>query len=196
MKIGLTLLGGFELSIGNDKPQTTPTETVSKELSVQQPTKLIGYDKHGESMYNRLQRLCHPKNFVEENYDKNKLDIANIIYTRLLSINPSDVLAVMDLVIRAEEGLHINLLDEYQYFTLKNILNPKNYMDPYDAPSITLSNELYSQLMQPDLNFTKYAQIICDAEPLLKITEEKQREAEKNKIAEVEGRDWMLYYSY
>lgn len=175
------------MSIGNDKPQITPNETVSKDLSVQQPTKLIGYDKHGESMYNRLQRLCHPKNFVD-NYDKEKVDAANVLYTKLLNTNRDDINAVVGLVVMAEKELNTNLLDEYQFDRLKNILNPKNYMEPYDASSIALSNELYSQLMQPDLNYTKYVQIISKSEPLLQIMEErekKQKEQEKqDKILE------------
>ena len=187
MKIGLTLLGGFELSFGNDKPQSTQNETASKELNVQQPTKLIGYDKHGESMYNRLQRLCHPKNFVD-NYDKDKVDAANVIYSKLLDTNRDDINAVVGLVVMAEKELNTNLLDEYQFDRLKNILNPKNYMEPYDASNIALSNELYSQLMQPDLNYTKYVQIISKSEPLLQIMEErekKQKEQEKqDKILE------------
>ena len=178
MKIGLTLLGGFELSFGNDKPQTTPTETVSKELSVQQPSKLIGYDKHGESMYNRLQRLCHPKNFVD-NYDKEKVDAANVIYSKLLDTNRDDINAVVGLVVMAEKELNTNLLDEYQFDRLKNILNPKNYMEPYDASNIALSNELYSQLMQPDLNYTKYVQIISKSEPLLQIMEEREKKVKQ-----------------
>ena len=185
MKIGLTLLGGFELSIGNDKPQSTQNETASKELSVQQPTKLIGYDKHGESMYNRLQRLCHPKNFVD-NYDKDKVDAANVIYTKLLNTNRDDINAVVGLVVMAEKELNTNFLDEYQFERLKNILNPKNYMEPYDASSIALSNELYSQLMQPDLNYTKYVQIISKSEPLLQIMEEREKKAKQEEQERLE----------
>ncbi|MDD6000724.1 MAG: hypothetical protein PUC50_00880 [Bacteroidales bacterium] len=183
MKIGLTLLGGFELSIGNDKPQSTQNENINKEISIQQTSKLIEYDKHGESMYNRLQRICHPKNFVD-NYDKDKVDAANVIYSQLLSTDRDDINAVAGLVVMAEKQLNTNLLDEYQFEKLKNILNPKNYMEPYDASSIALSNELYSQLMQPDLNFTTYVQIISKSEPLLKIIEErdkKQKEQEEQK---------------
>ena len=186
MKIGLTLLGGFELSIGNDKPQTTPTETVSKELSVQQPTKLIGYDKHGESMYNRLQRLCHPKNFVD-NYDKDKVDAANVIYSKLLDTNRDDINAVVGLVVMAEKELNTNLLDEYQFDRLKNILNPKNYMEPYDASNIALSN---------DLNYTKYVQIISKSEPLLQIMEEREKKAkqeEQERIVEVRKEEQKNY---
>ena len=191
MKIGLTLLGGFELSFGNDKTQSTQNENISKELSVQQPTKLIGYDKHGESMYNRLQRLCHPKNFVD-NYDKDKVDAANVIYSKLLSTERNDINAVVGLVVMAEKDLNTNFLDEYQFEKLKNILNPKNYMEPYDASSIALSNELYSQLMQPDLNYTKYVQIISKSEPLLQIAEKreeivKQKERERFETEEEQG---------
>ena len=191
MKIGLTLLGGFELSIGNDKTQSTQNENISKELSVQQPTKLIGYDKHGESMYNRLQRLCHPKNFVD-NYDKDKVDAANVIYSKLLSTDRNDINAVVGLVVMAEKDLNTNFLDEYQFEKLKNILNPKNYMEPYDASNIALSNELYSQLMQPDLNYTKYVQIISKSEPLLQIAEKreeivKQKERERFETEEEQG---------
>lgn len=192
MKIGLTLLGGFELSFGNDKTQSTQNENISNELSVQQPTKLIGYDKHGESMYNRLQRLCHPKNFVGNNYDRDKLAVANLIYSQLMSIDQNDICAVIELAIRTEYELHYRLLDEYQYNVLKDFLNPKNFMQPYDASSIALSNELYSQLMQPNLDFTKYLQIVTDAEPLLKIIEERQNEQLKTNMIDKEVRDWYF----
>lgn len=195
MKIGLTLLGGFELSIGNDKPQSTQNENINKEISIQQPSKLIEYDKHGESMYNRLQRLCHPKNFVDDNYDRDKLAVANLIYSRLMSIDPNDVRALMELAIQTENELHYCLLDEYQLNILKDILNPKNFMQPYDSISIALSNELYSQLLQPDLNFTKYVQIVTKAEPLLKIIEERQNVLLEKEMTDKEVRDWYLYSS-
>ena len=52
-------------------------------------------------------------------------------------------------------------------------------MEPYDASNIALSNELYSQLMQPDLNYTKYVQIISKSEPLLQIMEEREKKQKK-----------------
>ena len=100
--------------------------------------------------------------------------------------------AVVGLVVMAEKELNTNFLDEYQFDRLKNILNPKNYMEPYDASSIALSNELYSQLMQPDLNYTKYVQIISKSEPLLQIAEKreeivKQKERERFETEEEQG---------
>ena len=146
-------------------------------------------------MYNRLQRLCHPKNFVDDNYDRDKLAVANLIYSRLMSIDPNDVRALMELAIQTENELHYCLLDEYQLNILKDILNPKNFMQPYDSISIALSNELYSQLLQPDLNFTKYVQIVTKAEPLLKIIEERQNVLLEKEMTDKEVRDWYLYSS-
>ena len=59
-------------------------------------------------------------------------------------------------------------------------------MEPYDAEKVTLSNELYSQLMQPDLNYTKYVQIISKSEPLLQIMEEREKKAKQEEQERIE----------
>ena len=173
------------MSIGNNKTQNTPDVNIGNEFCIQKPAKLISYNKHGESMYNRLQRLCHPKNYLK-NYNKEKVNAANKIYSKLLNTDRDDINTIIGLVVMAEKELNTNLLDEYQFEKLKNIINPTNYMEPYDEMSIALSNELYSQLMQPNINFTKYAQIISQAEPLLKITEDRENKIKEVRLKEVQ----------
>ena len=158
--------------------QNSYNEPIKKETSNSKPEKLVDYMWYKETMYERLKRLCNPAKFVD-NYDKEKVDVANYIYSKLMSIDQNDEQAIDELVVIAEKDLRINLLDEYRFIYLKNRLNPKKYMEPYDAEKVTLSNELYSQLMQPDLNYTKYVQIISKSEPLLQIMEEREKTQKK-----------------
>ena len=166
----------------NTIAKCTNNEPGKKSSSNSKPEKLVDYMWYKETMYERLKRLCNPAKFVD-NYDKEKVDVANSIYSKLMSIDQNDEQAIEDLAVMTENDLHINLLDEYQFTHLKNCLNPKKYMEPYDADSVTLANGLYSQLMQSDLNYTKYVQIKREAMTLLKIAEEieEQREQEEQK---------------
>ena len=174
----------------NTVTKCTNNEPVKKSSSNSKPEKLVDYMWYKETMYERLKRLCNPAKFVD-NYDKEKVDVANTIYSKLMSIDQNDEQTIDELAVMAENDLHINLLDEYQFTHLKNCLNPKKYMEPYDADSVTLANGLYSQLMRSDLNYTKYAQIKREAEPLLKIVEERERkqkeQEEQNKIIEAKS---------
>lgn len=164
----------------NTSTQSNYNEPINEVSLPSKSEKMIDYMWYKETMYERLKRLCNPAKFVD-NYDKEKVDVANNIYSKLMSIDQNDEQAIDELVVIAEKDLRINLLDEYRFIYLKNRLNPKKYMEPYDAEKVTLSNELYSQLMQPDLNYTKYVQIKRKAETLLQ-NEEVDEEIIKREV--------------
>lgn len=174
----------------NMQMQNSNNEPVKNMSFRPKSEKMQDYMWNKETMYERLIRLCNPARYVD-NYDKEKVDAANTIYSKLMSIDRNDEQTIENLAVMAENDLRINLLDEYQFTHLKNCLNPKKYMEPYDADSVTLANELYSQLMQSDLNYTKYVQIKREAEPLLKVVEERERkqkeQEEQNKIIEAKS---------
>lgn len=126
------------------------------------------YDK--ENYRERLKRLCHPENFMD-NYDKVKVANANAIYTEIFQTGDQNL---HNLVIKAEAVLGLNFLDETDYNNLKDQLNPKNYMRPYYPQKIELANELYSRLLDPYINCTKFFSIKAKAKPLIDYLKEKQ----------------------
>lgn len=146
-------------------PMTVTSPQTNTETKSQTP-KLIGQNYNGETLYVRLRRLCNPANFID-NYDKEKVDKANQIYRTLEECRNISNDKCIEWIKKAEVELNVNFLDEHQFNQLKDKLNPKNFMQPYDADKVSLSNELYSQLMQPDLNYTKFLQIQDKAKSLL-----------------------------
>ena len=111
-----------------------------------------------EGLYDKLKRLCNPTNFLKD-YDKEKVDKANLIYQKLLSINENDTEALQDLQKQAVSDLGICLIDPEKLADLKEKVNPKNFMTPYNAEKVTLSNELYSILCKEDLTYTELVEV-------------------------------------
>ncbi|MBP5368524.1 MAG: hypothetical protein J6Z01_08760 [Bacteroidales bacterium] len=126
---------------------------------------LISAEYSTENYKERLKRLCHPQNFINnDNYDKDKVAYANSIYTELFRGSNIDYYA---LIAKAEAKLGLNLLDEVDYNSLKEKLNPQNFMEPYNPNKIALANELYAKILDPFINCTKFFEIRSQAKPLL-----------------------------
>ena len=151
--------------------------------STKQKQQFVSAKYKDESHYNRLKRLCNPTNFIE-NYDKEKVETANSIYSLLMNIQANDTKSIEKLIKKMEQELDINFLDEYQFNELKNKLNPKNFMNPYDAQKVSLANELYSQILQPDLNYTKYSLLVEKSQSLIEYVEKKEQEENTKKEQE------------
>ena len=113
-----------------------------------------------ESLYDKLKRMCNPTNFMNgANYDKEKVDRANAIYKRLLEINGDDVEALNELQQQAVAELGINLIDAEKLADLKEKVNPKNYMTPYNPDKVALANELYAILSKEGLTYNEMADV-------------------------------------
>lgn len=113
-----------------------------------------------ESLYDKLKRMCNPTNFMNgANYDKEKVDKANAIYKRLLEINGDDVEALNELQQQAVAELGINLIDAEKLADLKEKVNPKNYMTPYNPDKVALANELYAILGKEGLTYNEMAEV-------------------------------------
>ncbi len=126
---------------------------------------LVSKAYRNETYYKRLKRLCNPENFMID-YDKDKVDIANNLYSKILNTKSDDKSTIIELIEEAEENLHINFLDEVELTRLIDKLNPKNYMNPYDAEKVSLANELYDKITCSDVNLTIYLHIKEQAKPL------------------------------
>ena len=111
-----------------------------------------------ENLYQRLCRLCNPKEFVA-NYNKEKLDIANDIYKSLMNIDKDNQEELSVLANRAVFELGISLLDDNDIAEMREKANPANYMKPYDPDKVTTANEVYSLLDKQTINYEDYINI-------------------------------------
>lgn len=120
-----------------------------------------------ESLYDKLKRMCNPTNFMNgTSYDKEKVDKANSIYKRLLEINGDDVEALNELQQQAVADLGINLIDAEKLADLKEKVNPKNYMTPYNPDKVALANELYATLSKEGLTYNEMADVEAKSKQL------------------------------
>ena len=113
-----------------------------------------------ESLYDKLKRMCNPANFMDgSNYDKDKVDKANEIYKRLMEIKAEDTEALNELQQQAVADLGINLIDAEKLSDLKEKVNPKNYMTPYNPDKVVLANELFAILSKEGLTYNEMADV-------------------------------------
>jgi hypothetical protein len=113
-----------------------------------------------EELHDKLRRLCHPSNFLTKtNYDKDKLDKANYIYTKLMSIDITDKSALKEIQKFAENELGIDLINKDKVQELKDKVNPKNFIKPYNAEKIALANELYAIITKESLTYDELEEV-------------------------------------
>lgn len=111
-----------------------------------------------ESLYQRLLRLCNPKEFMKE-YDKEKVEKANNIYKRILETSPEDTKTLLEILDIVGSDLGISLIDKEELDNLKNKVNPQNFIAPYNSEKVALANELYSQLTQDNLTYRDFLDV-------------------------------------
>ena len=118
-----------------------------------------------ENLYAKLIRVSNPANFMD-NYDKEKVDLANSIYNRLLNIPQSDNESVMVLLEEVENKLGIGIVDDELISELKEKINPKNFLKPYDAEKVALANDLYSRLSKDNITYKEIIEIQKESKKL------------------------------
>ena len=113
-----------------------------------------------ESLYDKLKRLCNPANFLGNgNYDKEKVDKANVIYKKLLEISPDNNEALDEIQLQAISDLGISLINQDKLNELKEKVNPKNYLNPYNAEKVALANELFAILSKEGLTYNEFVEV-------------------------------------
>ena len=129
-------------------------------LAIVIPLSVINAKKEkqtNEGLQDRLIRLCNPANFMKK-YDKKKVDNANEIYNQLQTPNLSDD-TLLELQKRAVEELGVSIIDEHEIRKLKEKVNPKHYMKPYDAEKVSLANELFARISKEGLKYEEFIEI-------------------------------------
>ena len=114
--------------------------------------------KKSETLYQRLVRLCNPMNFMD-NYDKEKVEKANIIYKRLLETTPDNNDSLIEIQMQASSELGIDFIDKAELEDLKERVNPKRFINPYNAEKISLANELYATLVKENLTYGELIEV-------------------------------------
>ena len=114
--------------------------------------------KKSETLYQRLVRQCNPKNFID-NYDKEKVEKANIIYKRLLETTPDNNDDLIEIQMQASSELDISFIDEAELEDLKEKVNPKRFLNPYNAEKVSLANELYAVLAKNNLAYGELMEV-------------------------------------
>ena len=111
-----------------------------------------------ESLFDKLMRVCNPANFVDD-YNKEKVDKANGIYQKLMATSPKDLETLQALREEAENELSISFVDKEKIAELKEKVNPKRFMKPYNAEKVSLANDLYSRLSKENISYKELMDI-------------------------------------
>lgn len=114
--------------------------------------------KKSETLHQRLVRLCNPKNFID-NYDKEKVEKANILYKRLLETTPDNNDDLIGIQMQASSELGIDFIDKAEMEDLKEMVNPKRFLNPYNAEKVSLANELYAVLTKDNLTYGELMEV-------------------------------------
>ena len=115
-----------------------------------------------------LQRIilkCNPKKFVK-NYNEKKVNSANDIYYKALSIENDNESGIIELAKRAESELGVVLISKHEIQDLLGLCNPKLFMKPYNAEKVTKANALYARLKKGTISCGDYFNIKNQIEEL------------------------------
>ena len=147
--------------------------------------RINAFAKADYATYYRLQvpelmALCSPQRFMKP-YDHEKVSVSNELYVRLQSKNLStdDILDIRKI---AETVLGVRLSDTQLFEYLKEVCNPRLFMEPYDSAKISRANDLYGDIM-------KNAQNLCELERIGKIAQQEGFMSPKTKSPSTSQKD-------
>ncbi|MBO4599730.1 MAG: hypothetical protein J5641_03220, partial [Bacteroidales bacterium] len=80
---------------------------------------------------------------------------ANALYQRLMTVGLGEQ-ALKEISQTAITELGITLIDETQLKRLKEKVNPRRYMKPYNAEKVSLANELFARISKGDFYFLPF----------------------------------------
>lgn len=77
----------------------------------------------------------------------------------MLESNPDDKDALIEIQMQASSELGINFIDKAELEDLKEKVNPKGFLNPYNAEKVSLANELYAVLVKDDLTYGELMEV-------------------------------------
>jgi hypothetical protein len=102
--------------------------------------------KRNEPLFDKLKNKISPANFMSP-YDDTKVEKANLLFEKLMKINPSDLDSLREVRRQAMSQLGINFISEEYLEDLRAKCNPQRFMEPYNAEKVRLANTLYNRLI-------------------------------------------------
>ncbi len=118
-----------------------------------------------EPFYNKLLRFCNPAIYMKD-YDKAKVEAANVLYQKLQNTSSEDVEALNEIQAEAVSKLGISLIDKELLEDLLKKVHPKNFTKPYDAEKVALASELYSILQKENLTYNEFINVVEQSKKL------------------------------
>ena len=115
----------------------------------------------------RIKLHSNPRLFMKK-YDDKKVEVANNIYHRALSVSEGDELAVFELCDMVETELDVCLLEETEIRELLRRSNPINFTKPYNAEKLEKANKIYANLQKDKLTYRQYIKLQNEIESLYK----------------------------
>lgn len=124
------------------KDMVNPSEMKDSKMEIE-PCQMDTYS----SLYVELKEKCNPEKYLFP-YNKEKVDIANELYKKLIDANPVDNSALNVIRDQAIQKLGVVLSTRKQYLELLEYCNPKNFMNPYNYEAIQEANNYYALINQ------------------------------------------------
>lgn len=109
-----------------------------------------------ENLKQKLLRLCQPSNFMNP-YNKELVDNANALYPQITQCESQEEL--ISLADKAQKLLYIQLIEQSELDEYIKLVNPSNYMKPYNAEKIALANELYAILQNKTISYSDFISV-------------------------------------
>ncbi|MBR1775314.1 MAG: hypothetical protein IJ759_07305 [Bacteroidales bacterium] len=109
----------------------------------QQPEKKVIKEKEYSSLYEELKDKLNPENYMGDNYDAEKLEICNDLYSQLLQIEETNEEQQKHIRNEAIDKLQLHFSSKKLYKELSEYCDPKQFMNPYNKEMVNLANECY-----------------------------------------------------
>lgn len=127
--------------------------------------KIKEYRIINETIKDRLIRKCNPTNFMS-NYEKIKIDWSNELFKEISNTDNQEQLII--LANKAQKKLSISLIESWELEELRKKCNPSKFIKRYDSEKVSLANEIYSILSNPNLSYSEFLDARNKANELLK----------------------------
>lgn len=77
----------------------------------------------------------------------------------MLETTPDNNDALKEIQIQASSELGINFIDKAELKDLREKVNPKRFINPYNAEKVSLANELYAILAKDNLTYGEMIEV-------------------------------------
>lgn len=123
-----------------------------------------------ETLKCQLLRECNPKIFIKK-FNKEKIDISNTLYNRLISTESEDSEMLIAIASEAEEKLGVTLVKKDEVRKLKKRIHPKNFLKEYNSVRVKKATEFYDCLSNKQLRLAEFYKLQLEINSFLNAKE-------------------------